>query len=230
VATPECSCSHVTFALAIVCPPCDDGLVQARQGAIDRKVGHLLIPKGDIRELETLGSGGYGTVVRGVWQEDTPVAVKKLNVGTLTERAKSDMKREAHVMSMVHSHPNVCKCYGLVLEAPDECALVMEMHARGSLLQLLQDDCAVLTWRDKLALALDVAKGMAHLHSRQRPVVHGDLKPGNVLVRVRRSPLRQYTLPGPCGRQQSSCLCCPRLLRGFMHENDLHGTYRFISV
>jgi serine/threonine protein kinase len=157
--------------------------LQARQEAIDKKVGHLMIPKRDITELRTLGSGGYGTVVRGVWQEDTPVAVKKLNLGTLTERAKSDIKREAYMMSMVHSHPNVCKCYGLVLEEPNECALVMELYP--SLLQLLHDDCTVLTWRNKLQLALDVAKGMAHLHTRQRPIVHGDLKPGNILVQVR---------------------------------------------
>jgi serine/threonine protein kinase len=155
---------------------------QARQEAIDKKVGHLMIPKRDITELKTLGSGGYGTVVQGVWKPDTPVALKKFNLGTLTERAKSDIKREAYMMSMVHSHPNVCKCYGLVLEEPNECALVMELYTRGSLLQLLHDDCTVLTWRSKLQLALDVAKGMAHLHTRQRPIVHGDLKPGNILV------------------------------------------------
>jgi hypothetical protein len=151
-----------------------------------------MIPKRDITELNTLGRGGYGTVVQGAWKPDTPVALKKLYLGTLTERAKSDIKREAYMMSMVHSHPNVCKCYGLVLEEPNECALVMELYPRGSLLQLLHDDCTVLTWRSKLQLALDVAKGMAHLHTRQRPIVHGDLKPGNILVQVHWPTCREH--------------------------------------
>ena len=39
-----------------------------------------------------------------------------------------------------------------------------------------------LDWRRRLKLALDAAKGMHYLHTRQPPVLHRDLKSANLLV------------------------------------------------
>ena len=39
-----------------------------------------------------------------------------------------------------------------------------------------------LDWRRRLRLALDAAKGMHYLHTRQPPVIHRDLKSANLLV------------------------------------------------
>lgn len=41
---------------------------------------------------------------------------------------------------------------------------------------------AELDWRRRLKLALDAAKGMHYLHTRQPPVLHRDLKSANLLV------------------------------------------------
>ena len=46
----------------------------------------------------------------------------------------------------------------------------------------LQTVALELDWRRRLRLALDAAKGMHYLHTRQPPVLHRDLKSANLLV------------------------------------------------
>jgi serine/threonine protein kinase len=152
---------------------------QARQEALDAKTLDLLIPPAAVVRTRLLGRGGCGEVYEGVWQGTTPVALKQLPVGVMSERDRMDLQREALIHSRAHNHPNVCRLYGLVLAAPDQCTLVLELH-NGSLRQLLRDNDVALPSRQRYSLALDVARGMEHLHARR--IVHGDLKPGNVLV------------------------------------------------
>jgi serine/threonine protein kinase len=83
---------------------------------------------------------------------NTPVAVKQLQVGVLTETTKTDLKKEAYIHSQAHNHPNVCKLYGIVLEDAANCMLVME-RCQGDLMQVLMDDSRVLTWKIKLKMA-----------------------------------------------------------------------------
>jgi len=39
----------------------------------------------------------------------------------------------------------------------------------------------MLTWRRRLNMALDAAKGMLYLHSRKPPIIHRDLKSPNLV-------------------------------------------------
>jgi serine/threonine protein kinase len=142
-------------------------------------VSRLLIDPGAITRGRLIGQGGYGKVYEGVWKRSIPVALKWLEVGLLSERDKADIMREAYIHSCAHNHPNVCQLYGLVLQDPGECVLVME-RLEQNLQQLLRDDAVVLLAPQKYRLALDAANGMEHLHSKN--IVHGDLKPSNLLV------------------------------------------------
>ena len=56
------------------------------------------------------------------------------------------------------------------------------VHQVSTLKCTLQAVAAELDWRRRLRLALDAAKGMFYLHSRQPPVLHRDLKSANLLV------------------------------------------------
>ena len=41
---------------------------------------------------------------------------------------------------------------------------------------------AVKQWDCRTNMALDIAQGMKYLHTLPKPIIHGDLKSGNVLV------------------------------------------------
>jgi serine/threonine protein kinase len=63
---------------------------------------------------------------------------------------------------------------------------VTEYCARGSLDKLLHGpQGAGLTLTKRVEFALDVARGMAALHSQRPPVIHRDLKTANLLVTSR---------------------------------------------
>lgn len=82
-------------------------------------------------------------------------------------------------------HPNVCLYLGACTDPP---CLVMEYCAKCSLDMLLKAGLANgqmakrLSWPRLLSMALDGAKGMLYLHTRQPPVAHRDLKSANLLV------------------------------------------------
>lgn len=66
--------------------------------------------------------------------------------------------------------------------APSPTYRPAEYCARGSLLDVLKRAAASpagmrqLTWGHRLSLALGAAKGVLHLHTRQPPILHRDLK------------------------------------------------------
>jgi tRNA A-37 threonylcarbamoyl transferase component Bud32 len=84
-----------------------------------------------------------------------------------------------HRISSTVRNPHVVLCLGACF-TPD-CMLVLEFVERGTVRAVLAAEPDLPTWR-RLRMALDVARGMAFLHSLRPPVVHGDLTPFNVLV------------------------------------------------
>ncbi|KAI5422639.1 Receptor-like kinase tmk4 [Lathyrus oleraceus] len=69
----------------------------------------------------------------------------------------------------------------------NERLLVYEYMPQGTLTQHLFDwgenVCAPLTWKQRVAIALDVARGVEYLHSlAQQSFIHRDLKPSNILL------------------------------------------------
>lgn len=47
---------------------------------------------------------------------------------------------------------------------------------------MLAGICATLTWSKRMKIALDAAKGLAFLHSAERPIIYRDFKTSNVLL------------------------------------------------
>lgn len=84
-------------------------------------------------------------------------------------------------------HPCCVKFLGVIAQPP---AIVTEYCARGSLADVLWQArhgggayAAALSWRRRLAIAVEAASGLVHLHSRSPPLMHRDLKSPNILVR-----------------------------------------------
>lgn len=122
-----------------------------------------------------LGEGANGLVFIGEWR-NVEVAIKELK--GIDQAAARQLRDEADSLSMMKPHANVVTFYGYVDEP---LAVVLAFCAGGSLDAALYgetprdfDDARVL------AIMLDVAKGVAHLHAEG--IIHRDLAARNVLL------------------------------------------------
>merc|ERR1719494_1282900 len=79
------------------------------------------------------------------------------------------------------SHPNVLKCRGITFNNGGLCYLA-EYIEGGQLADILKNrvpEC--LTWTTLLNVAMEVARGMAYIHSQG--IIHRDLNTSNIFVR-----------------------------------------------
>lgn len=144
------------------------------------------IPLDDLMLAENLGSGRISTVYRAIWQKrvnnQTEMLLQEVALkASLTDDPSSivdniaEFRREADIASSL-DHFNICKIVGVVND-PDCFCIAYEYCEGGTLKNLLSD---TLRCYEYLPIALDVANGMAYLHSRN--VIHRDLKPANILL------------------------------------------------
>ncbi|GAX73134.1 hypothetical protein CEUSTIGMA_g587.t1 [Chlamydomonas eustigma] len=158
--------------------------------------------------LDAIGQGAFGTVYRGKWK-NLDVAVKTVLFSNKSGQKDAPDKRavmEAAVCTSI-VHPNVVATYHYDIKAvraeqqQDAGSIVIEDDVQESdwKLYLVQELCQASMadaleapfFHDKnskrpimdliLNAILDVAKGMEHIHNAN--IIHGDLKPENVLLK-----------------------------------------------
>jgi hypothetical protein len=151
----------------------------AAQAAAGNAAAHeWAIPLEEVKLGVVIGRGAFGEVLRAVY-EGTDVAVKRMS--SVTQQAQSDFTREVSLLTKLR-HPHVVLFMGAAV-TPNELYIVMEYAGNGSLWGVLHSrkrDAA--TPARRLQWAAETAKGLSYLHSRSPPIVHRDLKSGNLLL------------------------------------------------
>jgi sterile alpha motif and leucine zipper containing kinase AZK len=135
------------------------------------------IPYSSLKIGDLLGHGGYGDVYKAIWH-GSEVAIKQLHLKTLPTHLKEEFEHEAQVMAQCQ-YPNIINLYGIVTETGHH-ALVMEYMPKGSLRGVLNDKSQELSWETRWLIAIDIAKGLSYLHSKN--ILHRDLKSLNILL------------------------------------------------
>ena len=128
-----------------------------------------------------IGSGITAEVFRGVWR-GTAVAIKQIKLGPkLNPKIVEAFKRELTVMVRCR-HPNLVLFMGACTLAPP-IRLLSEFCEGGTLFDLVHNRKDVdLSWKQKVKMLLDVAKGLNYLHNCKPVIVHRDLKSLNLLL------------------------------------------------
>jgi len=135
-----------------------------------------------------LGSGSYGIVVKAFYLS-TQVAVKTLANKAIGNSA--GLRQLSECCKEVH--PNLVPLIGIGLTntnnprptipsskcpTPNTWCLIQPLYEGGDLTVLMEPNSNFL--KNCLKILLDIACGLAHLHSKQK--IHCDLKPANILL------------------------------------------------
>ncbi|OVA04469.1 Protein kinase domain [Macleaya cordata] len=128
--------------------------------------------------LLKIGEGGYGPVYRTII-DHTPVAVKVLKADAV--QGMKQFQQEVEVLSCIR-HPNMVLLLGA---CPENGCLVYEYMDNGSLDDRLfrHGDTPAIPWQIRFKVAAEIATALLFLHqTKPEPLVHRDLKPGNILL------------------------------------------------
>jgi serine/threonine protein kinase len=140
-----------------------------------------------------IGKGAFGSVYRAVFSTGeigihTTVAVKVLDL--TQSKASKSFDAECEALRNIR-HRNLVKvftsCSSIDHKGAEFKALAMEFMSNGNLDKWLYPEdveCGLtLTLTQRMNIAIDVASALDYLHHDcDPPVVHCDLKPGNVLL------------------------------------------------
>eukprot|EP00667_Euglena_gracilis_P006394 EG_transcript_6445 len=126
---------------------------------------------------EKLGGGGEGEVYSGVLR-GANVAIKILDVNA---GMRKTLQNEVDLLSRF-GHVNVISLCGVSIDGPNMCLVYPRLYC--SLFQRLFNPVLAmqpLSWRQRLAWAIDIVRGIAYLDVVAH-CIHGDLKSENVLL------------------------------------------------
>ncbi len=135
---------------------------------------------GTYRVESCLGTGGMGTVYRGVdVMLDRPVAIKVLKPELVNNPQLIERFRTEAVLLAKLNHPNIATLYGFLPIGPQQFAMVMEFLPGVSLDAWLRQYGAM-----PLGQAVVVFSGILDAigHAHQHGIIHRDIKPSNVMV------------------------------------------------
>jgi serine/threonine protein kinase len=142
-----------------------------------------LLRGGRYRVLGVLGEGTQAQTLAATDERDAgrAVAIKRFVVrGAKSWKDVELAEREARVLSSLR-HPRL-PGYVEHFEENGELYLVMEL-APGESLQALRKRGGRLERDDVLRLLSELGEVLGYLHSRSPPIIHRDVKPGNVIRR-----------------------------------------------
>ncbi|RGB36616.1 kinase-like domain-containing protein [Rhizophagus diaphanus] len=132
--------------------------------------------------IQEIGFGSFGKVYRvNLKNSHGYLALKSFfNFNNMAKEIANEFKLQREV----DFHENIIRFYGITTEIQSDNSkkylLVMEYAGSGTLRNYLSEHFEILTWNNKLNLALQLANAISCLHDKE--IVHHDLNSNNVLV------------------------------------------------
>ncbi|PKA55803.1 PTI1-like tyrosine-protein kinase 3 [Apostasia shenzhenica] len=135
-----------------------------------------------------VGEGSYGRVYYAILNDGRQVAIKKLDVSQEPESIVEFLTQVAKVSKL--KNENFVELLGYCVEGNFR-LLSYEFATMGSLHDVLHgrkgvqgaQPGPVLSWMQRVRIAIDAARGLEYLHEKAQPsVIHRDIRSSNVLL------------------------------------------------
>uniref|UniRef100_A0A0D9XQG7 non-specific serine/threonine protein kinase n=2 Tax=Leersia perrieri TaxID=77586 RepID=A0A0D9XQG7_9ORYZ len=180
-----------------------------------------------------VGRGSFGVVYKGVLPNGEQVAVKKLLDSVTEVNQDKQFQNEAGILTDLN-HTNIVKLIGYCYETRKEVVeknrkfffekiskklLCYEYLPTGSLDKYIYGESSELKWDMRFKIIEGICQGLKFLHELKRPIIHLDLKPGNVLLDDTMTPkIADFGLSRLLGEEQT---------RTRTYKLDKNATYSF---
>ena len=129
--------------------------------------------------IERIGEGSFGKVYKGRRKfSGQIVALKFITKASKSQEDLYHLRSEIQILRKL-SHPNIISMKD-TFETKDDFVVVTE-YAQGELYQILQDDKS-LPENIVRDIAIQLVHALYYLHSHR--ILHRDMKPQNILVRI----------------------------------------------
>ncbi|EOA39900.1 hypothetical protein CARUB_v10008580mg [Capsella rubella] len=158
-------------------------------GSIWFKIEELEKATNNFSQKNFIGRGGFGFVYKGVLQDGSVIAVKKVIESEF--QGDVEFRNEVEIISNL-KHRNLVPLRGCSMVDDDSQSqryLVYDYMSNGNLDDHLfprgETQKMPLSWPQRKSIILDVAKGLAYLHYGVKPAIyHRDIKGTNILLDV----------------------------------------------
>ncbi|KAF1336347.1 Tkl protein kinase, partial [Globisporangium splendens] len=150
----------------------------------DQELISLQVRYEDVEDIHRIGAGGFGVVWLARYRQTQLVASKRLKRDEVTWQRTQDFISEIKMVSKI-DHPCIVPLIGVAWTIELDLQALFEYMVNGDLRSYLinnADDFRGVWTREKLKIMLNVAEALVYLHSFTPPLVHRDLKSGNVLL------------------------------------------------
>ncbi|MFI6322575.1 serine/threonine-protein kinase [Nonomuraea sp. NPDC050556] len=132
------------------------------------------------RVLDQAGQGGFAIVYRAFQERlDRVVALKVLSVDRVDQRTLRRFQRELQLTGRLTAHPNVVTVFDTGTTRSGKPYIAMEFFENGSLRDRVRNE-GPLPLADVLRAGVKLAGALAAVH--EAGVLHGDIKPQNILI------------------------------------------------
>ncbi|KAL9858479.1 putative transferase, protein kinase RLK-Pelle-RLCK-XIII family [Arabidopsis thaliana] len=127
-----------------------------------------------------IGTGGYSSIYLARVSGSINAALK---VHVSSHRLYQVFRSELEILLRLQ-HPHIVKLLGYFDDSEESGALLLEYLPQGNLQEKLnRNSKQVLPWRNRTAIAFQVAQAIEHIHEKCSPqIVHGDIKSSNILL------------------------------------------------
>lgn len=126
-----------------------------------------------------LAAGGFGSVYAALDTSLNRVCAVKENLDAQTD-AQQQFEHEAQLLAQLR-HPNLVQVFDFFVEPNGAQYLVMEF-VRGENLAAKVEREGTLSAAQVNQWFLEALDAVAYLHNFQPPIVHRDIKPGNIII------------------------------------------------